>query len=89
MKNVIAAAATLFAAFIISIAAVAAADRWLTLPEPPPMPKAEQSGKAPVNGIEMYYAIYGSGDPILLIHGGLGHGDIWANQVADLMKITR
>ncbi len=74
------------AALVFSLASATAADRWLTLPEPPPMPAAVQSGMAPVNGIEMYYAVYGSGDPILLIHGGLGHADIWANQVIDLMK---
>ena len=60
-----------------------AEDRWLTLPEPPAMPQAVTSGYAPVNGIQMYYATYGKGDPILLIHGGLGHADIWANQVAE------
>jgi len=68
------------------IATATAAERWLTLPEPPAMPQATESGKAPVNGIEMYYATYGSGEPILLVHGGLGHADIWVNQVADLMK---
>jgi pimeloyl-ACP methyl ester carboxylesterase len=64
----------------------AAEDRWQTLPQPPPMPAPVTSGYAPVNGIEMYYAIHGLGDPVLLIHGGLGHADIWANQVADLAK---
>lgn len=63
-----------------------AEDRWMTLPHPGPMPEATATGKAPVNGIEMYYATYGAGDPVLLIHGGLGHADIWAAQVADLMK---
>lgn len=63
-----------------------AEDRWMTIPEAPPMPAPVSTGKAPVNGIEMYYATYGAGDPVLLIHGGLGHADIWANQVADLMK---
>ncbi|MFO1349854.1 MAG: alpha/beta fold hydrolase [Gammaproteobacteria bacterium] len=63
-----------------------AEERWLTLPTPPAMPKADKSGFAPVNGIEMYYAVYGAGDPMLLIHGGLGHADIWANQVAELAK---
>ena len=79
----------LVAAFfaIVSMALAAQADdRWKTLPEPPPMPKAVDSGYAPVNGIEMYYAVYGAGDPVLLIHGGLGHADIWANQVAELSK---
>ena len=32
----------------------------------------ERTGMAPVNGIEMYYAVYGEGEPVLLIHGGLG-----------------
>lgn len=62
-----------------------AEDRWMTLPDAPPMPAPASTGKAPVNGIEMYYATYGAGDPVLLIHGGLGHADVWANQVADLM----
>ena len=66
-------------------AAAVAADRWMEIPEPPPMPEAMESGYAPVNGIEMYYAVYGKGDPVLFIHGGLGHADIWAHQVADLM----
>jgi pimeloyl-ACP methyl ester carboxylesterase len=63
-----------------------AADRWMEIPEQPAMPAAAESGTAEVNGIEMYYAVYGEGDPVLLIHGGLGHADIWANQVIDLMK---
>lgn len=28
------------------------------------------SGYAPVNGIKMYYEIYGEGEPLVLIHGG-------------------
>jgi pimeloyl-ACP methyl ester carboxylesterase len=63
-----------------------AEDRWMTLPEPPAMPAAVSSGYAKVNGIDMYYATYGAGEPILLIHGGLGHADIWANQVAEMAK---
>lgn len=63
-----------------------AEDRWMTIPKPPAMPEAASSGMAPVNGIEMYYATFGAGDPVLLIHGGLGNADIWANQVIDLMK---
>lgn len=60
-------------------------DRWMTVPDAPEMPTAASSGMATVNGISMYYATYGAGDPVLLIHGGLGHADIWANQVIDLM----
>jgi pimeloyl-ACP methyl ester carboxylesterase len=74
-------------AFVAALASPALAeDRWLAIPHPGPMPEAATSGKAPVNGIEMYYATYGAGDPVLLIHGGLGNADIWSAQVADLMK---
>jgi pimeloyl-ACP methyl ester carboxylesterase len=59
---------------------------WQTLPEPPPMPEPAESGMAPVNDIEMYYAVYGEGDPVLLIHGGLGHGDVWGFQVPALAE---
>lgn len=69
-----------------STAFAAAEERWQTLPEPAAMPKPDQSGYAPVNGIQMYYAVFGAGDPILLIHGGLGHADIWASQVATMSK---
>lgn len=75
-----------FVALLIVSGAARAEERWLTLPEPAPMPKAEESGYAPVNGIQMYYAVYGKGDPVLLIHGGLGHADIWSSQVAELAK---
>lgn len=62
-----------------------AEDRWMAIPAPAAMPAATASGMAEVNGIRMYYATYGTGKPVLLIHGGLGHADIWAAQVADLM----
>ncbi|MEX2650350.1 MAG: alpha/beta hydrolase [Alphaproteobacteria bacterium] len=70
---------------LVTLASAHAEDRWLTLPEPPAMPEAMESGYAPVNGIDMYYAVYGAGDPVLLIHGGLGHADVWASQVSALM----
>jgi pimeloyl-ACP methyl ester carboxylesterase len=59
---------------------------WQTLPVPPAMPKPAESGMAPVNDIEMYYAVYGEGEPVLLIHGGLGHADVWGFQVPALAE---
>jgi len=78
--------AAILAAALLMPAAAIAEERWQTLPEPAAMPKADESGYAKVNGIDMYYAVYGSGEPILLIHGGLGHADIWASQVAEMAK---
>jgi len=40
-----------------------------------PRMSAQESGAgsyASVNGLEMYYETYGEGDPLILIHGGLG-----------------
>jgi pimeloyl-ACP methyl ester carboxylesterase len=31
-----------------------------------------QTGYAPVNGLEMYYEIHGTGEPLILLHGGVG-----------------
>ena len=70
----------------VTFASAFAAERWETLPKAPAMPVSNVAGYAPVNGIHMYYAVYGAGDPVLLIHGGLGHADLWANQVRDLMN---
>ncbi|MBI2761195.1 MAG: alpha/beta hydrolase [Chloroflexi bacterium] len=39
---------------------------------PPPATTTVQSGYAPVNGLSLYYEIYGSGAPLILLHGGLG-----------------
>ena len=63
-------------------------DRWMSIPLAPEMPQAEASGLAKVNGINMYFATYGTetGTPILMIHGGLAHADIWAPEVIELMK---
>ena len=36
-----------------------------------------KSGYAPVNGVEVYYAVYGEGAPIVLLHGGLMSGSSW------------
>jgi pimeloyl-ACP methyl ester carboxylesterase len=45
------------------------------------LPEPLMSGMAPVNDIEMYYAVYGEGEPLLLLHGGLGNADYFANQI--------
>lgn len=33
---------------------------------------------AEVNGINLYYEIHGTGDPMILLHGGLGSGEMYA-----------
>jgi alpha-beta hydrolase superfamily lysophospholipase len=73
-----------FALIVAVVAPAAAEEVWQTLPKFPPMPKADESGMAPVNDIQMYYAIYGAanaGDPVVMLHGGLGHSDVWGYQI--------
>jgi pimeloyl-ACP methyl ester carboxylesterase len=31
-----------------------------------------KTGHAPVNGVEVYYQVYGEGEPLVLLHGGFG-----------------
>ncbi|TPI15359.1 alpha/beta hydrolase [Mesorhizobium sp. B4-1-3] len=40
--------------------------------------KPEKSGLLPIDGVNYYYAVYGKGEPLLLLHGGLGSGDMFA-----------
>ncbi|KRB13870.1 alpha/beta hydrolase [Mesorhizobium sp. Root695] len=42
------------------------------------LPKPGKSGLLPINGQDYYYAIYGKGEPLLLLHGGLGTTDMFA-----------
>jgi pimeloyl-ACP methyl ester carboxylesterase len=75
-----------FAAGLLLTAAAGAEETWQTLPQPPAMPTPVESGMAPVRDIQMYYAIYGEGDPVLLIHGGLGNADDFGFQVPALAE---
>lgn len=54
---------------------------WQQLPLPHKLPVPVSGGYAWVNGVQLYYATYGSGQPLLLLHGPLGNADYWGNQV--------
>ena len=76
----------LLAAVIVTLPMLAAvaAEVWQTLPPMPTRPPATQEGRASVNGIELYYAVYGKGSPVILLHGGLGNSDYWGNLIPAL-----
>ena len=63
-----------------------AAPPWQSLPPTPTLPKPEDSGTAPVNGIKIWYAEFGHGEPVILLHGGLANANYWGNQVRLLAK---
>jgi pimeloyl-ACP methyl ester carboxylesterase len=52
--------------------------------------KPNASGYAPVNGIKVYYEVYGDGKPIVLIHGAFYTiGLNWAELIPDLAKTRK
>ena len=56
---------------------------WLKLPPTPTLPReARKSGLAKVNGTSLYFAQFGEGPPVLLLHGGLANANYWGHQVA-------
>jgi pimeloyl-ACP methyl ester carboxylesterase len=59
---------------------------WERLPPTPTLPKSEHSGIAAVNGIRLWYAVYGHGDPVILVHGGLANSDYWGLQIPVLAR---
>ena len=49
-------------------------------------PEPVKSGYAAVNGIDYYYAVYGSGEPLLLLHGGLSQIEGFGPNLARLAQ---
>ncbi|HEY5829944.1 MAG TPA: alpha/beta hydrolase [Hyphomicrobiaceae bacterium] len=86
MRSALAGLALLWLA--ATTAHAASGNRWESFPEPagdwesvrPP----KQKGCVRVNDIDMYYAVYGEGEPVLLVHGGLANAGVWEAQVAAL-----
>ena len=51
-----------------------------------PLPVADAEGRVEHDGARIAYATYGSGRPVILLHGGLGHGGNWGYQVGALVE---
>ncbi|MBA8881917.1 alpha/beta fold hydrolase [Phyllobacterium myrsinacearum] len=54
-----------------------------------PLPVATDQGYIENNSARIWYASYGSGDPVILLHGGLGHSGNWGYQVPVLVSSGR
>jgi pimeloyl-ACP methyl ester carboxylesterase len=50
------------------------------------IPKPTKSGHTAVNGVNYYYAIYGTGEPLLLLHGGLGQIEMFGPNLTKLAQ---
>ena len=58
--------------------------QWLSLPVTPSLPSPAQSGYAQVNGVRIWYAVFGHGQPVILLHGGLANSNYWGHLVPAL-----
>jgi pimeloyl-ACP methyl ester carboxylesterase len=50
-----------------------------------PLPAAMNQGYIEREGARIWYGSYGSGSPVILLHGGLGHAGNWGYQVPALL----
>jgi pimeloyl-ACP methyl ester carboxylesterase len=83
-----------FVVFLIDVLAVALAGvlpaqaqyPWQRLPPTPALPKPERSGRAAVNGVKIWYAVFGRGTPVILVHGGFANSNYWGLQIPALAQ---
>ncbi|CAN5709674.1 alpha/beta hydrolase [soil metagenome] len=50
-----------------------------------PLPATNDQGVVEHDGARIWYATYGAGQPVILLHGGLGHSGNWGYQVPALV----
>jgi pimeloyl-ACP methyl ester carboxylesterase len=81
--------AFVIALMFLGFTAARAEPQWLTLPPTPTLPTASKSGYAPVNGIKIWYATFGHGAPVILLHGGLANANYWGLLVRALAPYYR
>ena len=67
---------------------------WETLPPTPSLPSPKTfEGFAAINGIDLWYSVYGSFDdfstkvPVVFLHGGFASSDYWGHQVKYLLDL--
>jgi pimeloyl-ACP methyl ester carboxylesterase len=73
------------------LSADGATKTWLTLPPTPALPAAKRSGIVSLKGTPVFFAQFGEGPAVLLLHGGLGNSNYWGHQIralADNFSVT-
>lgn len=48
-----------------------------------------KTGYAPVNGLKLYYEFHGTGEPLILLHGGLGSIEMFAELLPGFAKTRK
>ena len=52
------------------------------------LPRAIEQGYVENDGARLWYSTHGSGSPVILLHGGLGHSGNWGYQVPALVDAS-
>jgi pimeloyl-ACP methyl ester carboxylesterase len=63
--------------------------QWLTLGPTPTLPATKLSGYAPINHVKIWYASYGHGPVVIMLHGAMANSNYWGNIVPELAKHYR
>jgi pimeloyl-ACP methyl ester carboxylesterase len=58
---------------------------WETIPPVRALPATTSSGYVVNDGARIYYATFGRGPPVILLHGGFGNTEVWGNQIPALL----
>lgn len=81
---------TLAALITAAFATAAEAEpRWIEPVENPlqgPAGKPDKAGRATINGIDYYFEVRGEGEPLLLLHGGLGQIEMFGENLKVLQE---
>jgi len=60
--------------------------QWQIIPPTPQLPHASHRGYVKVKGVKIWYAEFGKGPPVILLHGGLTNSNYWGRLIPDLVK---
>ena len=56
---------------------------------PAPLPPPEAEGRVDFEGARIWYATFGSGPPVIFLHGAFEHSGDWGNQVPAMLEAGR
>jgi pimeloyl-ACP methyl ester carboxylesterase len=63
--------------------------KWEALPPPGPLPEPTLTGTFVSDDAKLWYASFGEGDPVVLLHGGLGNSNHYGDVVKGLAAKRR
>src|SRR5262245_40154917 len=71
---------------VMTGAVVAHAQQWRQFPPTPDLPKPDRSGIAAVNGVRIWYAVFGHRSSVIMVHVWAGSSKNWGLQIPALAQ---